>query len=95
MHGNRALLLHSKRALLLQRRDLLVVPDVHVLDPDVGGVDLLQPADDVAQLDRAAREVEEARLHQVAQVVRVGVGVRARARAGVRPHLQEASAAAG
>ena len=70
-----------------------MVPDVHVLDPDVGGVDLLrirvsvrvrgrvrvrvtvtatpnpnpdlcvdllQPADDVAQLYGAAREVEKA-----------------------------------
>mmetsp|Transcript_32208 Transcript_32208/g.84450 ORF Transcript_32208/g.84450 Transcript_32208/m.84450 type:complete len:231 (+) Transcript_32208:2509-3201(+) len=45
---------------------LLVVPDVHVLDADVAGVDVLQPPDHFPQRHRLRRvlHAEEARLHQ-------------------------------
>ena len=48
--------------LLADPVDLLVIPDVHVLDADFARVDVLQPVEQVAQHDRLARRhAEEAR----------------------------------
>ena len=61
--------------LLADPVDLLVVPDVHVLDAHVGRIHLVQPRDHVAQLHVA--RADEPRLQQAIKVdlaVHVGLG---------------------